>query len=281
MGDGTFSAPTDQENKVSVDSDIVLVQWKTYVARSGTIAAFEVITSYVGEGAPVEVTLFNQDKKKFGKVKGEISRDRFHGEILIPESVSEAGSAYLEVKLSKHGLSDSSNVIELAPMVIAESMEWNKTTVHRGAQIKMSASFSQGIVDGEPVEFHVWRYDDGGIHHHLKSFITEVANGKAEVLWDYNYTRDVQEIPTEAERKRYEKSYQWPQLFYTVDCNGAVVGKAQESGFAQFNEIFSARVNDTFGMPLKNQKINLRLPNQELRTIIADTSYFCCSNFII
>jgi hypothetical protein len=50
-----FNKATDEEHKIKVDSNLLYAVWKTGYARGGAEAKLEVRTSFVGQGAKIEV----------------------------------------------------------------------------------------------------------------------------------------------------------------------------------------------------------------------------------
>ena len=81
------NAPTDQENKITVESQLVYVMWKQGRSYAGFEAEFEVKTILVGNGAKVKVTCKTENGKKLDKAEGSMVLNRFRGKVLIPEKV--------------------------------------------------------------------------------------------------------------------------------------------------------------------------------------------------
>jgi hypothetical protein len=219
-----FTKPTDQEHKITVDSNLLYAVWKVGCARGGAEADFEVRTSFVGQGADIEITGNGDDYGKIKKIKDKIYNNLYNGKIPIPKDIKPGEDVWFEVKLSKQRLRGKSNAIPGMPEPVLRKIQWDKKEARRGDIVKL-----------------------------------QVKNRKIDLQWEYEYHEDVDEIPTENELKEYGKNYNPPEYFFVVDIDGYRLGEKQESGLLKFKDWIRIELHDHVGKPVPNEKYTLIL----------------------
>ncbi len=232
----TKSVPTDSQQKITVESQIIYALWQQGRAYAGFEAHFEVKTLLVGDGGKVKATLYTEKGKKLGKVEGVMVLNRWKGRIVIPEKVKPDDFVYLEVELPKHRLSIDSNSIPVRPPIEVSSMKWSKVEVHRDEEVAMSCIFTNGVEEGDEVTVIVYEYDNDGNHDPVVKIPTVIKNNKVELNWKYIYQEDTDDIPTEEELRKYGKKYNPPEYFFMVMVDTIPVGSKQESGLLEFKD---------------------------------------------
>ncbi|MBD3343916.1 MAG: hypothetical protein GF401_02500, partial [Chitinivibrionales bacterium] len=85
----THTVSTDSPEKIKLESSIIYARWLSKLAVGGSTAMVEVRTSFVGEGATIEIKGNTENGRKCGKLKEKIYGNRFMGEIEISEKVEE------------------------------------------------------------------------------------------------------------------------------------------------------------------------------------------------
>ncbi len=256
----TYTKATDTAHKVKLESELLYAGWKSGVAYIGLTAAFEVKTAFVGNGAPIEVAGKTKDGKKLGKVKGVVNGNSFAGALEIPDNVKEGDWAYFEVDMSKCGLKGKADPVPVAPPIVVANMKWSATEARRGDVVTLSAD-ARGVRDGTDVTLTIYEYDKDGVNDKIVELATTTKDQKISFDWKYEYFEDTDEIPTDEELKKYGKSYNPPEYFFTVKAEGNEFGKKQESGLLLFKDWIEVELLDSGGRPVPNTDYILRLPD--------------------
>lgn len=260
-----FTKATDTEHKIKLESTLVSAVWRTGVARAGQKAGFEVLTTFVGNGATVKVKGRSEGGAKLGKVSGQIQSNKFIGEFDIPDDIELEDAVYFEVELPQVGLSDKSNCIPTATPVIVSNLRWSADEARRGDILKLTADVS-GCVDHTEAKITIYEYDRDSVHDKIVQLMAVVEDGRIEVPWEYEYHEDVDEIPTDEELKKYGKSYNPPEYFFVVEIGGQKFGTEQESGLLIFKDWIEVELFDSKGQIVPNADYILRLPDGTERT---------------
>lgn len=256
-----FDKSTDTEHKVELDSKIELAVWKKLRAPAGQKVDFEVLTLFVGNGAPIKVVGKSEKGKKLGKITGEVKRNKFCGQFLIPEDIKLDDLVYFEVDLPKHGLWEESNKIPAAPKIIVTNLKWSQSEARRGDEVKLTADV-KGVRDGTEATIKIYEYDRDESHDFITEFPVLVKNKKIELDWEYEYHEDTDEIPTEEERQKYDKHYNPPEYFFTIEIEGQKFGeKWEEKGLLKFRDWIEIELKDETGNPMANENYVLHLPD--------------------
>lgn len=255
-----FDKSTDTEHKVELESKIELALWKKLRAPAGQKVDFEVVTLFVGNGAPIKVTGKSEKGKKLGKIKGEVKRNKFTGQFLIPEDIELDDRVFFEVDLPKHGLQAESNKIPAVPKIIVANLKWSQKEARRGDEIKLTADV-KGVRDKTEATIKIYEYDRDGRHDFITEFPILVKNKKIELDWEYEYHQDTDEIPTEEELQKYGKHYNPPEYFFTVEIDGQKFGEKQESGLLEFKDWIEIELKDEDGEPVSDEEYIIHLSN--------------------
>ncbi len=253
-----FSKSVDTEHEVKLDSTLVYANWTSSAAVAGGKAAFEIGTSFVGDGAKIEVVGKSVNGTSLGKVSGKIGANSFSGELNVPEDIDKDDEVYFEVKLSANGLSGKSTNIPAIPKVKVKKLEWGQAEAKRGDIVSLKAEF-EGVRNGTEVIFKILEYDADSAHDRITELGSEVVNQKAEVKWEYEYHEDTDDIPTQDELDPYGGSYAFPEYFFTITISCQTFGKAQESGLLRFKDHLELTFINDKGEPMANAKYKLLL----------------------
>ncbi len=238
----THTAPTDRQQKITVESRLLYVMWTQGCAYAGFEAQFEMKTVLVGDGAKVKVTCYTEKGKKLDRLEGAMFRNRFIGKVLIPETVKPDDYIYLEVELPKHGLSRESNFIPVRPSIEVSSMKWSKKEIRREEEVRLSCVFTSGVEEGDAATVTIYEYDSDGHHDKVVTIPAVIKGNKVELDWQFIYQYDTDDIPTEAELNKYSRSYNPPEYFFTVTVDNISIGRKQESGLLLFNDFIEIDV---------------------------------------
>jgi hypothetical protein len=255
-----FTKSTDAEHEVKLESSLIAAAWRCGAAFGGQKASFEVITSFVGEGASIKLTGKTENGKSLGKISDVIRNNKFIGAFDVPSDIERGDLAYFEVQLPANGLSGESNRIPVGPPIDVTNLKWSAKEARRGDKLKLTAD-ARGVPDGTEAKITIFEYDRDNIHDRIVELMAEVKNQKIEIEWEYEYYEDTDEIPTEEELNRYGKNYNPPEYFFTVTIGDAVFGKKQESGLLEFKDWIEIELKDENGNPVPNQRYVIELPD--------------------
>jgi hypothetical protein len=226
----------------------------------------EVKTLFVGEGGKINITGKSEKGKNLGKIKDKIYGNGFSGKLTIPEKIKPGDKAYFKVKLSQLGLTAESNRIPLVPKIIVSNMKWDKKEARRGDTLKLTADV-EGVRDESEVKVIIYEHDSDGNHDKIAEIPTNVKNKKIEVMWEYEYHEDTDEIPSEDELQKYnkEKHYEYPEYFFVLKIGDEEYGKDLESGILRFKDWIELTLTDEDGEPFADGEYILHLADGSKR----------------
>ncbi len=259
-----YTKSTDQEHEIKLDSQLISAVWRAGVAVAGQKVGLEVLTSFVGNGAPVKIKGSSENGKKLGKINGKINNNKFIGELTIPKDVELDDEVYFEVELSKNGLSGESPRIPVVSPIKVTNMKWSAKEARRGDIVTLSADI-EGAREGTEVAIIVYEYDADGVHDKIVELTAVVKGKKIEFDWEYEYYEDTDEVPTQEEMERYGKSYNPPEYFFVIDYHGQRFGKKQESGLLLFKDYVEIELKNQRGEPVPDEEYILTLPDGTTR----------------
>ncbi len=254
----THTVSTDKKEKIKLDPSLVSAHWLSSVAFGGQDARCEVLTAFVGHGAPIKLTGKSDKGKKLGKIEGEVRGNRFLGAIPIPDDIESGDSVYFEVELSKNGVKGESDHIPARPPVVVSELKWSADRATRGDIVGLSGKV-KGVPSGWEVTLVVYEFDADGCHDPIVELPVQVNDGKFDLKWEYEYYEDVDEIPTNDELAEHGGSYAHPEYFFTVRVDGTEYGVDQASGLLRFKDWLQLQVLDESGNPVANEDYVLHL----------------------
>jgi hypothetical protein len=258
----TFPLAVDKENKIKVESSIAYANWVFLSAYAGYETSFEIGTVFAGNGAPVEVTVKTGDGKKIASWKGRIVGNKCIGSVAIPEKMKIGNTIYFECKLPKHKVSMESNEIPVNPMLKVIKICWDKKEVARDELLTCKVEFEKDCIEnGTTALLIIKEYDRDNNHDIITKIPVVVVNNRIETQWKFRFADNTENIPTNDELKPYGKQYQYPEYFFTVDVDGVVVGKDQESGLVRFRDTAKVKIIAWPDFPIANANFTLELPD--------------------
>ncbi len=254
-----FNKSTDSQHQEKLESTLLSALWRGGIAIAGESAEFEILTSFVGQGAEVKATGKSENGKKLGKVSGQMKNNKFIGTFKIPDDIKRDDPIFFEVDLSKDGISGESNHIPVLPIKVS-NMKWSAKEVRRGDFLKLTADV-KGCYDGMEITVTIYEYDKNNVHDKIIDIPAEINDEKLELNWEYQYFDDTGQIPTDAEMKNYGGKYSPPEYFFTLNIAGVEFGKKQESGLLTFKDSYETQLVDRDGQPIPDRDYELVLPD--------------------
>jgi hypothetical protein len=255
-----FNKSTDTEHEVTLESSISYAIWNSGFAHGGSEVGFQVVTSFVGEGAKIKITGKSAKGKKLGKIKDIIRGNSYYGKLPIPEDIKLGDNVYFEVELPQLGLSEESNQIPAGPPIRVTNMHWDKQEARRGDILKLTADINE-VRDGTEAKVIIYEHDQDGNHDKIVEIPTTINANKLDLSWEYEYHEDTDEIPTDEEMKKYDGSYNPPEYFFVIEIDGQRFGEEQESGLLLFKDWIEISLVDQAGKPKENEEYIIHLPD--------------------
>jgi hypothetical protein len=255
-----YNKSTDSQHKIKLESSLVYAAWRSGLAPLGQSAPVEVFTSFVGDGAKIKIKGKSQKGKNLGKIDSVIKNNKFVGMLDIPDNLEIGDAVQFEVELPQNGLSGRSGFIPVGPPIEATDLKWSVQEARRGDIVTLSAKVT-GLPDGSEAKIVIYEYDADNIHDRITALPTVVQKNKIELLWEYEYHEDTDEIPTDEELKKYGKNYNHPEYFFVIEIMGRKFGQKQESGLLKFKDWIEIILEDEDGKRVANEQYVLHLPD--------------------
>jgi len=247
---------TNEVKQVKLTSAIQVVAWNQPMAAPGAEISLDVLTSYVGNGAEIEIELSEHSGKKHGKLEGMIVGNRYRAAVMVPEKARDA--LYADIKLSKHALKQKSPPLIIVPPIEITNLKWSAAEAQRGDILTVTADV-EGAPDGTDAEVSIWEHDADGAHELVTKLKAPVEGGKIETEWEFQYQDDTADIPTHEET---DSGYRCPEYFFRV----AIEGVRTESGLLSFKDRIEFSLVNSDGTPAKNERYDLLLASGEKRS---------------
>lgn len=263
MGDAmpSYTGASDTTNRIRVESHLIYAIWSQPYVHAGQHAAFEVRTSFVGNGAKIRITCFTGAGKKLDKMEGVVIGNRYRGQIIVPQKVKSGETVYFEAELPGHGLKGGSNLVSVRSAIAVSSIGWDRTEIRRGDVATLSCKFEDGVEDGDNAVVFIHEHNPNSCDFKVTSIPAGVKDGKVEIQWKFDYHDPVEQIPTEDEMKQYQKHYANPVFFFVVVVDNIRIGEKQESGLVRFIDRLSVSIKTEEGEPF---------PDAQCSAVLAD-----------
>lgn len=255
-----FSKSSDQKHQIKLESAFIYAEWTQQIAYAGMQAGLEVGTLCVGDGAPVKITAKSDKGKTLGKSEGLIIRNKFRGTVNIPASAKTDEMIYFEASLPKHGLKGDSFKIMVMPEIKVSGLQWGSDVARRGDFVNIKADIRNAIDDTDAL-ITIYEFDADGAHDRIVEIPVRVKSEKIDILWEYQYSEDTDDIATDEDMSKFGGAYRFPEYFFTVKIGETEIGKKQESGLLKFKDHIDLLVTFNDGTPLSNRKFKIDLPN--------------------
>jgi hypothetical protein len=253
-----FTKSTDTQHKITLESAIISAAWSIAFGNGGAKAPFDIQTAFVGEGSKIKIKCKSEKGKTLAKISDVIYGNRYSGAFDLPEKLKLGDMIYFEVELSQLGLNEESNHIAAGPPINVTGMKWDKKEARRGDVLKLSADVTD-VAEGTEVKVVIFEYDADGTNDKIVELPGTVKNKRVEFNWEYEYFEDTDEIPTDAELKKFGKNYNPPEYFFVIEINGQWFGNKQESGLLTFKDYIEIELKNEDGVVSANEKYILHL----------------------
>ncbi|MGB5105196.1 MAG: hypothetical protein WBP29_13565 [Candidatus Zixiibacteriota bacterium] len=255
-----FSKSADQKHQIKLESSLVYAEWTKQVAYAKMSAGFEVGTLCVGDGAPVKIAVKSDKGKTVGKAEGTIFKNKYRGAVAISDAVKHGEMISFEAQLPSHGLKGESFRIMVLPEIKVSGLKWGADIARRGDFVSIKADI-QNAMDDTDVLVTVYEYDNDGAHDKVIEIPARVKAEKLDILWEYLYIEDTDDIATDEDLSKFGGAYRFPEYFFTITIGDTEIGKAQESGLLKFKDHIDLFITFNDGTPLSNRNFVIALPD--------------------
>lgn len=219
----TFQGQTDQVLKIQWQSFIVAARWLEPVASAGGHTTLEVLTAYVGDAAPIEVTVLDAQGKECLKLQGAVRSQIFRAKVGLPADT--VGPLLFKAKLPKHGLEAQSGNLKILPKVVVQNLKWLDGEGKALSVWKDGTALScEGQCLGAPELADALVTLSVKTAHGLAEWLqvpSQVKQGKVKVLLKPHYAERANKLKTHADLRPTGEDYAQPELIFHVRCLGA------------------------------------------------------------
>jgi len=255
--DSKFKKGTDTAHEVKLESYLISAAWRAGVAYAGQPVLFEVRTSFVGNGAEVEIKGRSEAGRRLGEVSGVMRSNVFVRWFVIPEDMDVGDEIYFEVELPDNDLEGKSNRIPVLPAPVVSNLKWSAKEARRGDVLTLTADVGN-VSNGTEITLVIYEYDADGAHDRVTRFPAIVKNEKVEAAWEYEYHEDTDEIPTGQELEPAGRDYSPPEYFFTVKIGRTEYGCGQESGLLAFHDSLEVGLVNRDGRAIADRDYEVR-----------------------
>lgn len=144
-----------------------------------------------------------------------------------------------------------------------QTMEWDRSTVHRGEKITAKVTFSSNKYDNNDVSIAIYEYKQDQSHEKVANYSVKVQGSMAQLEWTFDYQKDTNDIATQKDLDDEGKQYEFPRFFFIINIDETEVGGNQESGLLLFKDNIEISLIDSDNNPV---------PNEAYEIILADGS---------
>lgn len=269
-----FNKAADSSHQVSLQSSLVYAVWKSGTAQPGRDCYFEVGTSFVGFGAPIEIKVKSQEGKILASISDKIINNKYVGKARIADEAKIGDLAYFQVKISSVSLEGESERISIVPPIKVSNLSWSAAEARRGDVLTIKADV-KNVNEGVPAKVIIFEADQDGANDRICEIETTVRNEKIQLDWEYEYHEDTDEIPTQAELERYGRGYNPPEYFFVIEIDKQEFGRDQESGLLTFKDFLEIQANQGDGSVMANEDVVVHLPDGSEKRATLDANGYC------
>jgi uncharacterized Zn-binding protein involved in type VI secretion len=139
--------------------------------------------------------------------------------------------------------------------------KWSKELVKPGDKVELTVE-SEGLDDGEKVNFSIWERDINKPDSQIGNFETQIQVDKAKTDW---------EVPASSEQAKgkNKEEYSAPQYYFTGLCNSGLTAR---SGMLYMEDTIEIELKDDEGNALANEEFLLYLPDGKIISDKLDSS---------
>jgi len=219
----SFQGQTDQVLRIQVQSLLASVSWLSDRVAAGGLAVAEIMTAYVGNGAPIQLKVMDEKGATIASANGTVQSNLHRSQIPIPADC-RAKSLVLEIELPKHSLKGKSGLLAVVPALRFTDLKW--TDKDGGAlkaivpdQVVTCEAKVAGLAEGDMVLVTVFQKREHG-KTVLLSADAAVKQERVKLPWNHGDTPGVEKIVIQKDLNREGGHYHAPEYLFTVSALG-------------------------------------------------------------
>ncbi len=219
----TFQGQSDQVLKIKLQSFIVAAQWLEPIASAGCETILEVMTAYVGDTAPIEISVMDAMGKECLKLQGVVLSQIFRARINLPSDI--VGPLRFKAKLPKHSLEAQSGELKVLPKIQVKNLRWLNGESQAISEWKDGTLLTcEGQCLGAEEKTEALIVLSVKTAHGLAEWIQAIAQveqGKAKATFAPKYAERADKLKTQSQLQPTGESYEQPELVFQLRCLGA------------------------------------------------------------
>ncbi|MBN1212788.1 MAG: hypothetical protein JXA92_09450 [candidate division Zixibacteria bacterium] len=255
-----YTIPTDRTNEIQLESQLLSLNWNSATAGPGHVVAYQVLTSFVGYGAPIKITIKNDSGETLAKFDDKVRSNIYIGSFNVPEDCEPGDSLYFEVSLPKNGLKGESEKIFVILPVEPVEMKWSADKVRREDIVTLTVK-THKCPNMTPAKIIIYEYNEFGCHIKVTEMYSSIIDDRLEIDWRFDYPDDTAKIPTQKEMQKYGGAYSAPAYFFKVIINDTSYGDKQKSGLLYFTDFIELELIDETDQPVPEAAFALVPPD--------------------
>lgn len=209
----------------------------------------EVFTQFVGDGAPVQITLHEARGRRLAGLAGTLHGNRLSIAVVLPEAARDL--VWAEVVLPAHGLTACAAPLVLTAPLAVQQARWSAESARRGDALTLTAD-APGAPDGAAAHVTIFAHDPDGAHEVVAQLVVPVQHERVEAPWTYHYPWETHALPHEADAPT---RYTVPAYFFRVTLHG----RTCTSALLSFQDWIDITVHQDDGEPLPDHPYHLHL----------------------
>lgn len=139
-------------------------------------------------------------------------------------------------------------------------LRWSKSEARQGDTVTLSASASN-LPTGAIVAVDIYEYDADSEHDKVGEVSGVVEDEKIRIDWNYEYHRDEDEVNTDAEGRRLDEKYRYPEYYFVMHTLGRSFGDSDEPGLLRFKSWIEISLRVANGEPGRRRSYKVTLPD--------------------
>ena len=274
--DGRVTASPDSFTVAELDSALEWGAWGRPVVVAGGTVTLAVRGTFVGEGAPVEVTLRDARNRVVGRGTGAMHRDRAEVEVIVDRQAAsrepDGVLAAADVEVRDLGLKLVSAPLLVLPFAELTDARWDVAEAREGDDVELACRVTGSRAGVERLsrytaEIEVIRGDEGedAVFEPVVTLRAPVVDGRIAVRWRVGFDAEGRvalatqaDYDAEAERTGAEAArYARPAWRFRV----RLAGLAAESSEMGYRDYIEFAFTDASGDPYDKLDVVIEHPD--------------------
>lgn len=182
----TFQGQAGTPLEIEIESTLFSCRWSLALACAGGTATLLVLAACVGDGCPLDFSIFDEDGKQIDKIRGQMFQDICAVDWIVPETAK--GRIFFVAESKAVGISGRSEILQILEHarigpVEAQDQGGNVITqVNLGDSVRWKAKMP-GIPEGTDFRWTILCHQDPAHVHVAAKGVGQVSKGCGAVDW--------------------------------------------------------------------------------------------------